>query len=363
MPQQSEGFERRQVFDIPPVQFVVTEHQAEIKDCTQCGERVKAQFPDEVKGPVQYGPGFQAQVAYWSGYQLLPVARICEAFGDVYGHAPSEGSVLRALDAGVGAIQPTLGEIEAHLKDAEVLHADETSMRVGVKSHWLHVLCTESATRYGVHASRGQKGMRELGLLPECSGVVVHDGLRSYFTFDNVEHALCNAHHLRELIFIDERDGHWWANVMAELLCQIKQFVDEAQAAGETTLDEERLRIFAAYYDALIVIGSLANPPPADGSRKNTKERNLLLRLQRDKDQVLAFAYDFRIPFDNNLAERDLRMMKTKQKVSGCFRTLQGAQHFCDLRSYISTARKQGLSVLAALRDALAGRPFSLSNA
>lgn len=353
------GVERRQVFDVPRVRLMVTEHQAEAKDCERCGARVKAPFPTGVNAPVQYGPRFQAQVAYLSGYQLLPVARLRELMGDFYGHSPSEATVLRALQVGVRGIQPTLAAIETHLLEADVLHADETGMRVGAKRHWLHVLSTAEVTRYAVHPGRGHEAMREIGLLPKCDAVLVHDGLRSYFKFDNVRHALCNAHHLRELAFVSETYHQKWAEYLTKILLAAKQAVTSAAEAGKVQVDRIDARAFSMAYDLLIEIGLEANPPPVSGKRRS-KPRNLLERLQRHKDEVLAFIGNFEVPFDNNLAERDLRMMKTKQKISGCFRTLHGAEQFCDLRSYISTARKQGHNPLDVLANALNGQPFTL---
>ena len=206
--------------------------------------------------------------------------------------------------------------------------------------------------------------MREGGVLPALQGWAVHDGLRSYQAFDQCQHALCNAHHLRELRYIQEQYQQDWAAEMASLLLEIKRAVAQAQDDGLQQFPPEQQRAFERRYDTLLLHGFVMNPPPPPpkekkrGRRKQSPAKNLLDRLQKYKPQVLAFMYDFEVPFDNNLAERDVRMIKVKQKVSGAFRTLEGAQIFCDIRSYISTVRKQQRPVLQALTDAFLGQPF-----
>jgi transposase len=355
--------ERRQVFDIPLVQVEVTEHQAEIKICPACRERVKADFPAEVTQPVQYGPRIKAQASYLNSYQLIPLARICELLGDFYGHTPAEALVLNANAAVVDQIEPSLDTVKQQLIEADVVHFDESGLRVESQLNWLHVASTDFLTYYAVHAKRGQEGMREIGILPQFTGRAVHDHWQSYFTFHNCLHALCNAHHLRELQFVVDQYQQTWAQEMSQLLLDIKAEVD-ATPENQTSLSSQRLAHFEARYDTLISQGLEANPPPADpppkkrGRKKQSPPKNLLDRLQQHKPQVLAFMYDFRVPFDNNLAERDVRMVKIKQKVSGTFRTRTGAETFCAIRSYISTVRKHGLNVIHAIRNALVGSPF-----
>jgi transposase len=355
--------ERRQVFDVPPVRVQVTEHQAEVKTCPTCGEQVKGEFPVEVTQPVQYGPRLYAQASYLNTYQLIPWARTSELLGDFYGHTPAEAIVPVSNAKVVDQTESSLDAIKEQLIATDVAHFDESGLRVEGQLNWLHVASTDHLTFYDVHRKRGQEGMKAAGILPEFKGRAVHDHWQSYFTFKTCQHALCNAHHLRELQFIVDQYEQAWAQEMMHLLRDIKAEVDTA-SPQQLSLPTERLAHFEQRYDELIAQGLEANPPPADppprkrGRKKQSPPKNLLDRLQQRKPQVLAFMYDFRVPFDNNLAERDVRMVKIKQKVSGAFRTHTGAETFCAIRSYISTARKQGQNVIDALHSALLGNPF-----
>jgi transposase len=357
------GIEKRQVFDVPPIKLEVTEHQAEIKCCAACQTEVKATFPSAVNQPVQYGSRLQAQAVYLSNYQLLPLARVCELFGDLYGHAPSQAFVLKASHSLAEAIEPSLQAIQAQVKQADVVHCDESGMRVVGKLNWLHVAATDSLTYYAVHPKRGREALRDIGILPNLQGCAMHDGWASYFQFDHCAHALCNAHHLRELRFIFEQYEQTWAVQMFELLLDIKKKV-EATLTEQMSLTSECLQHYEQQYDDLLRQGFEANPAPEQptpkkrGRKKQSPAKNLLDRLQKYRAETLAFMSDFRVPFDNNLAERAIRMMKVKQKISGTFRTRIGAEVFCNIRSYISTVRKQGGTVIQAIHDALLGQPF-----
>lgn len=356
------GHEKRQLFDLPPVAVEVTEYQAEIKHCPHCGQQAKAAFPEHIIAPVQYGPRLKAQAVYLNQYQLIPWARTCEALADLYNHQPAEAFLQEALQGCHEQIQSALVDIKETIKQEKLAHFDETGMRVMGKLHWLHVASTAGLTYYDVHVRRGQIGMRDIGILPQFTGRAIHDHYRSYFQFSDCLHGLCNAHHLRELQFITDQYQQPWAAQMSQLLLDIKAAVARAPTAHRS-LSPYQCRQFSLTYDEILAAGLAANPvpdkPAKKGRPKQTPPKNLLDRLQKYKQQALAFMYDFRVPFTNNLAERDVRMVKVKQKISGSFRTHHGAKIFCAIRSYISTARKQGINVLDALEAAFCGSPFS----
>ena len=351
------GVEKREVFEVPPVRMEVTEHQAAIKCCPRCGQQVKGQFPSSVRQAVQYGARLQAQMVYLNQYQLLPLQRTCELLEALYGQRPSQAAVLVATQRVGAVVQMSVAHIQQQLTRSAVIHCDETGTRVQGQLKWLHVVSTPHLTLYGLHNKRSQVAMREMDILPHFQGWAVHDAFVSYWQFKHCHHALCNAHHLRELRFLSEHYQQAWAEQLAQLLLKMKALQD----SGQTLSEQERQR-YEQDYDRLLECGQVANPPlPPSGKRgrpKHSPAQNLLERFRTYKDAILAFWRDKMIPFDNNQAERDLRMMKLQQKISGCFRTLTGANTFCLIRSYLSTARKQGVSVLDALSAALHFSPF-----
>lgn len=350
------GLEKRQVFDLPQdIDLEVTEFQAEIGECA-CGRQHTAEFPAGVEAPVQYGQRIRATVTYYSAYQLLPQKRITEAMKDLYGVPMSEATVNTILKNAHERLAATEEAIKAAIRASPVVHADETAMYVNGKRLWEHTLGTDLYTYYFCHNRRGKKALREDATLSNFIGRLVHDGWMSYYDLDCL-HALCNAHHLRELVFVSEQGRHQrWASTMIKLLCHIKKVVDRAKAVNRPCLAAQTLKRYRQRYDTLVARGYKANPLLVSakvsgkrGRKKQNPARNLLDRLASHSDEALAFMHDFNVPFDNNTSERDLRMTKVKQKVSGCFRSLLGAQIFCRVRGYISTVRKHGLNAFDQL--------------
>ncbi len=354
--------ERRQVIEVPPKRVVVIEHQAQRKWCPVCQHVTEASFPDEVKAPVQYGARIGAIAVYLQQAQLLPYERVCEVLHEVLGASMTAGTLKTLVDRCAEQLAPVEEQIKQHVQQAAVLHQDETGLYVGGHRSWLHVSATEQLTHYAVHPKRGKAALEAIGILPGYTGVSVHDGWRAYQSYA-CRHGLCNVHHLRELTFLYEVLQQDWAGEMITLLLDLKQAVAQARSQGHTHLHALEVQDWKARYRALLAEGYQANPLPAEpppkgkGRRKQSPARNLLDRLSTHQEAVLAFLDDFAVPFDNSLAERDIRMVKVQQKVSGCFRSLGGAQAFCRIRGYVSTLRKQGLSVLHALEAAMLGHP------
>lgn len=364
---------RRQVFDLPPVKLTVTEHRRETRRCPACGDKSQAEFPPGLRAPAQYGPGLLARAAYLNLYQLLPVARTSEALRDLFGCALSPATVERAGRLFSGKLVRSEQRLKAALRDAAVVGADETGLRVGGGSGWIHVARTEALTHYAYDSRRGQAAMRDVGILPQFTGTLVRDGYLSYSRFEACRHSLCNAHLLRELVYVAEIDPGQagWTKPLAALLLEIKEAAAGARAAGQAQLSEAARSAYLRRYDRLVKKADKLNPPPrgdgeGDGDspqRKRpplTPQRRLVNRLLRRRAEVLRFMSDLAVPFTNNGAERDLRMVKVQQKIGGCFRTEGGARCFCRVRSYLSTARKQGHPLLHALERVLAGKPLPL---
>jgi transposase/uncharacterized coiled-coil protein SlyX len=355
------GVEARQVFDLPPLRLLATEHRAERRRCA-CGTTTAAAFPDHVRAAACYGPGVRALVCYLCVHQHLPVDRAAQLLADVLGASVATGTLAAVLAEGAAGLDGFLAIIRDQLAAAPVAHFDETGARVAGRLHWVHSASTSLLSLFTVHAKRGKVAMDQAGVLPGFVGVAVHDGWAPYWRYE-VTHALCGAHLLRELDAITDEPGQGWAAGMAELLVDAKLACDRARAAGAGRVEGAARARLHTRYERLLADGRAANPPPpATGRRRGRARRSpaarLLARLDTHRDEVLRLLDDCRVPFDNNQAERDLRMVKLQQKISGCWRTPAGAEAFLALRSYLATARKHGRNPLAVLGQLFEGRPW-----
>jgi len=347
------GVEKRQVFDLPEPRLEVTEHQAMIYRCPHCRGQTTASFPEGVISAAQYGPRVRAVSVYLNVQQLIPEDRVAQAMADLFGAATlCPDSVVAWGKRKAEEFEAVAARIAALVAQACVRHLDETGFRVAGKGQWLHTASTTALTSYRVSAKRGDlpKGFR--------GGVIVHDHFKPYYAMPGgVRHALCNAHHLRELKALIDIDKEQWAWQMRDLLAEANGAVQGAIIEGAAALPTPVLRTLIKRYNAIVRRGLAfhRNQPPlarqigARGRAPHRPGHNLLIRLHKFKRDVLRFLYDFAVPFTNNEGERDLRMMKVKMKISGGFRTMAGARTFACLRSVISTARKQGWNILQTL--------------
>lgn len=339
----------RQVFDLPePKPLVVTEHRAHRCRCATCGTQTRAAFPERVTAPVQYGTRIAAFVLYLLHYQLLPEKRLVALMADLFSVHLASATIARISQDCAQRFQDFADAVREHVAAAPVKHMDETGFRIGSKTQWLHIASTIWLTFYRVSPRRGS-------LLAHVTGIVVHDHWKPYYTLKGVLHALCNAHHLRELQALIEIEKEDWARKMQHLLRRACHATNLARARG-VPLKPGLIALFERCYDAIVAEGLAfheAQPVLAKTSRRGRQPRrvghNLLLRLSTRKQDVLRFLTDPRVPFTNNLAERDGRMMKLRQKISGGFRCADGAKDFAVIRSVLSTARKQGWNMLQTL--------------
>ncbi|HEV2460729.1 MAG TPA: IS66 family transposase [Ktedonobacterales bacterium] len=374
-----EWVERRQVHELPPLRLEVSEHQIAQVRCAACGATTRGEVPAGVHAPVQYGPRLRALAVYLVQQQFVPYARARELLADVVGAPLAVGTLVRLVRQAGEHLHTVEGQITRRLRQAAVLHHDETGLRVvgperaagaGTGLQWTHVTSTPQLTHYALHPQRGAQALDAIGILPRFRGVSVHDGWTAYRHYHRCRHALCNAHHLRELTFVEEELHQAWAGTLKHLLREMRTHVEQARAAGATQLPVAQQEALRTRYEALLAEGLAANPQPPPsaaappprrrGRRKQSPARNLLDRLWTSEHEVLLFLNDFAVPFDNNQAERDLRMVKVQQKIAGTFRSPAGATAFCRLRSVLSTWRKQGHSALAALETIFTGQPLTL---
>ncbi len=353
------GMERRQVIDIPPVAPVVTEHQLITVACG-CGEETKAQAPDGVNAPVQYGPRVMGAGVYlWHG-QFLSRDRACRALAELFGCAPSPGALAAAARKTAALIAPALQAVTRHLIGAEVAHFDETGFRTAGKLAWVHSASSGKFVLVTVHAKRGKDGMAAAGVLPFFAGIACHDAWKPYDSYDNVAgHALCNSHLLRELIAVTGTGtdlDQVWAQQAIDALLALKEAAGAAREAGRAAIGPETLTEHEDWFRKAAAAGIALNA--ARKGKLQAKRHALATRMQAREDDYLRFARDLRVPFDNNEAERTIRMSKLRIKVSGCMRSMTGAGEFCAIRSYLATATRHGISGLDALTRAFQGNPW-----
>jgi transposase len=362
-PETSVGHSARQVFDLPePQPVVVTEHRAHDCQCAVCGTTTRALFPDGVNAPVQYGARIAAFVVYLLHYQFLPEDRLVELMADLFGVKLAAATIARMSRTCAERLRGFAETVRDLVAGALVKHMDETGFRIGGKTQWLHVASTALLTFYRVCAKRGS-------LLAHVKGIIVHDHWKPYYTMQGVLHALCNAHHLRELKALVEIEREDWARKMQRLLRRACHAVNVARERG-VALKPRLIECFERCYDAILAEGlgfHAAQAPLARTAMKGAGKRrgraprrtghNFLLRLATRKEDTLRFLHDPTVPFTNNQAERDGRMMKLRQKISGGFRSFEGAMDFAVIRSFFSTAKKQGWNII----DALTSEPSNLA--
>lgn len=356
----------RQVHDLPEIVPVVTEHRLHRRRC-RCGVLTTATAPAEATAPACYGPNITALAAYLLTYQHLPIARAAELLAEVTGMGVSTGWVSSVLGRIAPRLEPFLTATQAAIVAAAVAHFDETGIRVLGKNRWLHSASTLWLTVYFLHDKRGRAAIDAFGILDGFAGVAVHDGYHSYRTYD-LTHALCNAHHQRELQAAAETyPGQSWPEAISSILDGLNAAAHTARDLDLPHIPPEILTALTDCYDIEVQNGLDLHPPnsighPHGGRPAQTPARRLLKRLADYREDVLRFAFDLTVPFTNNQAERDIRMTKTQLKISGGWRTHHGATTWLTVRSYISTIRKHGLNTLTALRDAITGNPWLPTN-
>ncbi len=355
------GHEARQVIDVD-ITTLVTEWRAEVVEDEQ-GRRHVAPFPEGITRPVQYGIGVKVNAVYMSQFQMVPYNRIEDHFLEQMGIPVSSGSIVNFNRDAYDRLGFFELWVQKALRQEGLLHVDETGINIGGKRCWLHNVSSPGLSHFAPHEKRGSEAIEAIGILPGFTGILCHDHWKPYFHYGRF-HALCNAHHLRELERAWEQDGQQWAQQLSVLLKEANQAVHEADGC----LDAASAEQYRGRYRELVQRAEqeCPAPPPKNGKRGRTaksKSRNLLERLQNFESDVLRFLDDPLVPFTNNQAENDLRMIKVQQKVSGCFRSLEGAKTFCRIRSYITTCRKQGVTATEALRLLFQGKWPAFMNA
>ena len=357
--------ERRQEFDIPPPRLLCTEHRTRSCACPHCNASNQGVFPQGITAPVQYGARIKGALVSLVVQHLLSYNRAQEFLADLYGQAPSEGTLNAAIKTCFHTLEPVENEIKAAITHSPVVHFDETGARINGKLHWFHAACAKTLTFYQNHPKRGKIAMDAIDILPNFTGKAVHDRWKPYNKYDKASHFFCGAHLLRDLCSVFETTKQTWAHRMSSLLRAALRIKERAISENKTSLDKGELNRIMVIYCKIVRLGLQRNPAPEKtGRRGRTKKSaalNLLEFFNANMTGVLGFVMDFAVPFDNNQAERDVRMLKVKQKVSGCFRSEEGAQAFCRIRSYLSSLKKQKMNIMTGLVSIFQGTPLKPS--
>jgi transposase len=358
----STGFQKRQVFEILDGKLSVIEHQVEIKSCFSCQKSVKANFPPTIKAPVQYGSSVLSRLVYLNQYQLLPVARTAETMRDLFNCPVSWATVQRARNSCSQKLVRAEQQIKAKIRHSAVIGVDETAVRINGQIAWVHVARTDNLTHLAIHPKRGKEAFEAIGIINQFTGTLVRDGWFSYKHYQQCRHSLCNAHLLRDLTFVGENEPlqQKWTTKLSQLLLNIKEAVQRAKLKSRTALTQSQKSRFSNTYSRILrEAGKLIRGSPASKA-VHLSAHSLRNRFVRNKTDILRFMTDFTVPFDNNGSERDLRMLKLQQKISGCFRSTVGVQVFCRVRSFLSSARKQGRGLLSSLELVFHGKSLAL---
>ncbi len=354
------GVERRQVIDVPEPTPVTTEHRVERRRCG-CGTETAGTFPAHVRAPVQYGPRIRAIVVYLLARQHIPVARVAEAARDLFGVKLSTG-VVDAIYAEAGRrLNGFITALVALLRSLPVIHADETTDRIGTLNCWMHVVSSPRYTLIHASATRSWEAVKEAGVLIGYRGVVIHDRLALYWKLKTAKHGICGAHLLRDLASVATISSQRaWASGLAELLVEINRACDDARARDLKTLSPALKRSLSSRYDELVDTALRLNPEPRQRTRTPLERQsyNLAVALQTHKRSILAYLHHLDLPMTNNQAERDLRPVKLHRKVSSCFKSQAGATRFARVRSYLSTTRKNDVPAIDALIRLFNGDPW-----
>lgn len=345
---------KRQLFDFPQIDISVIEYQQHKIKCPHCQTVNKEEFPANIKATTQYGENIKAFVAYLNTQHMIPYERVSQIIEDMVSHKISTGTIYNFLSEGYEKLEEFEEKVKDRLIQEEVLNVDETGVRVTSNLNWIHIVTSPNYVHYGIHAKRGQEAMDEFNILPNYKGILSHDHWISYNAYENITHSYCNAHIIRELQFQIDNQNSSWAKEMQTLLKEMNKAVIQAKEENKETLDAKIIKNWVKKYDIITQKALKTYPPPKSNNKrgrpKQEKGKNLLDRLIKYKEETLRFLHDFRVPFTNNLAERDLRMIKVKQKISGTFASFSGGEFFCRIKSFIGTLQKQSLSILDGLK-------------